>query len=113
MSGRGERPEEDDGEEQAEETAESVAVGEEIYNGQGEFLGRVRGYEEGGFFVTTRDGMERLSIEHARSGHDFGEAHLMWRCMECGKMGEIDDGLPENCPNCGRSKEHLEYWKED
>lgn len=113
MSGRGERPEEDDGEEQAEEDAESVALGEEVYNNQGEYLGRVRGYEEGGFFVTTREGMERLSIEHARSGHDFGEAHLMWRCMECGEMGAIDDGLPERCPNCGTEKEALMWWTED
>lgn len=113
MSGRGERPEEDDGDEQAGEQAESVALGERVFNKEGEVLGQVRGYEAGGFFVTTRDGIEGLSIEHSRSGHDFGEAHLMWRCMNCGEMGEIDEGLPEECPNCGIEKEELMWWTED
>ena len=112
MSGRGEQPEED-GEEQATREAESIALGENVYNEDGELLGTVRGYETGGFFVSTRDGMEELSIEHARSGHDFGEAHLMWRCMNCGEMGELDEGLPEECPNCGIEKEELMWWTED
>lgn len=113
MSGRGERPAEDDGDEQAEEAAESVSVGQLVYDEDGEKLGRVRGYEEGGFFVSTREGMELLSIEHARSGHEFGEAHLMWRCMQCGEMGEIDEGIPERCPNCNAEKEELMWWTED
>lgn len=113
MSGRGERPEEDDSDEQATEIVESVALGGKIYNREGGYLGSVRGHEKGGFFVTTRKGVERLSIEHARSGHDFGEAHLMWRCMECGEMGKIGDGLPERCPNCGTKKEDLMWWTED
>lgn len=113
MSGRGERPAEDDDDIEAEETAESVTVGETVYNETGEPLGRIRGYEEGGFFVSTREGMEALSIEHARSGHDFGEAHLMWRCRNCGEMGAIDDGMPERCPSCGVEKEHLMWWTED
>lgn len=58
MSGRGERPAEDDDVE-AEETAESVTVGETVYNEAGEPLGRIRGYEEGGFSVSTREGMRR------------------------------------------------------
>jgi len=109
MSGRGEQPSEE-GEEQA---AESISLGEKMYNEDGEEVGQVRGYEKGGFFVSTRDGVEQLSIEHVRSGHDFGEAHLMWRCMNCGEMGEIDDGLPENCPNCNVEKEELMWWTED
>lgn len=84
-----------------------------MYNADGKRVGSVRGYEEGGFFVTTRGGIEELSIEHARSGHDFGEAHLMWRCMECGEMGELDEGLPARCPNCGVEKEELMWWTED
>ena len=113
MSGRGERPAEDDGDVEAEENAESVTVGETVFNEAGEPLGRIRGYEVGGFFVSTREGMEAMSIEHARSGHDFGEAHLMWRCRNCGEMGAIDDGMPEQCPNCGVEKEHLMWWTED
>lgn len=113
MSGRGERPAEDDDDAQAEEGSESVSLGEVMYNKNGVAMGKVRGYEEGGFFVSTRDGVEMLSIEHARSGHDFGEAHLMWRCRNCGEMGPIDDGMPETCPNCGIEKEHLMWWTED
>lgn len=111
MSGRGETPEEDEAE--AERRAESVGFGEPVYNADGEVLGTVRGMEEGGFFVTTREGVEGLSIEHSRSGHGFGEAELVWRCTVCGEMGEIDEGLPETCPNCGTEKEALMYWTED
>ena len=88
-------------------------LGQPVYDENGRELGEIRGFEEGGFFVTTREGVERLSVEHARSGHDFGEAELMWRCTNCGEMGEIDDGIPEECPNCGESKEALMYWTED
>jgi len=113
MSGRGERPAEDDREQQAEERAESVSVGEGMYNVDGELIGHVRGYEEGGFFVTTREGIEGLSIDHARSGHDFGEAHLMWRCLSCGEMGKLSGGMPERCSDCGTGKEDLMWWTED
>ena len=112
MSGRGETPGEE-GEEEATRRAESVTFGETVYDADGKALGTIRGVDEGGFFVTTREGVESLSVEHARSGHDFGEAELMWRCTECGEMGEIDEGLPEECPNCGTDKENLMYWTED
>jgi len=112
MSGRGETPAEE-GEEHAEMQAESVTFGETVYNSEGESLGRIRGMEEGGFFVSTRTGVEHLSVEHARSGHDFGEAELMWRCTVCGEMGEIDEGLPDTCPGCNNGKENLMYWTED
>lgn len=113
MSGRGELPEDDIDGERADESAESYALGERVYNVDGELLGRVRGYEEAGFFVTTREGMEGLSIEHARSGHDFGEAHLMWRCTNCGEMGQLHGGMPEQCPGCDGAKEELMWWTED
>nr|WP_245699018.1 hypothetical protein [Halopelagius longus] len=66
-----------------------------------------------GVFVTVREGAEELSVEHARSGHNFGMAELMWRCTDCGEMGQIDEGLPGTCPNCGTEKENLMYWTED
>lgn len=112
MSGRGETPREE-GEKRVGSRAHTVPLGEVLYTEGGVAVGKVRGYEAGGYFVSTRDGVERLSIEHARSGHDFGEAHLMWRCMNCGEMGRIDDGLPETCPNCGLGKEELMWWTED
>ena len=102
-----------EGEEEAVEEVHRVNFGEPVFDRDGNELGRVRSFEQSGFFVTTREGAEAMSIEHARSGHEFGEAHLMWRCMECGEMGDIDDGLPDECPNCGRERENLMYWTED
>ncbi|MFB6141603.1 MAG: rubredoxin-like domain-containing protein [Halosimplex sp.] len=112
MSGRGETPEEEP-EREATDEVESLSFGQTLYNEEGDPVGTIRGMEEGGVFVTTRDGVEGLSVEHARSGHSFGAAELMWRCTNCGEMGEIEDGLPENCPNCGVEKEDLMYWTED
>lgn len=112
MSGRGETPEEE-GDEQAERAVTRVDFGDTLYTEDGEPIGTVRGIEGGGVFVSTREGVEALSIEHARSGQSFGEAELMWRCTECGEMGDIEGGLPDECPNCGAEKEALMYWTED
>lgn len=90
-----------------------IALGTAVYTEDGEQLGTVRGFDTDGFFVTTRDGVESLSVEHERSGHGFGEAELMWRCSECGEMGELDDDIPDTCPNCGTRKEDIYYWTED
>ena len=108
MSGSGETPASDE-----DESTVSIDPGETLYTADGQAVGTVRGIEDGGVFVTFRDGVESLSVEHARSGHQFGEGELMWRCMECGEMGEIDEGLPDECPNCGVPKEQLMYWTED
>ncbi|WP_290813284.1 hypothetical protein [Halovivax sp.] len=108
----GERPAEN-GEEEAVEDVHEVHFGQTVYDDSGTALGTVRGFDAGGFFVTTREGVEALSVEHARAGQAFGEAELMWRCIECGEMGELDAGLPEDCPNCGTEKENLMYWTED
>ncbi|WP_049924151.1 DUF7130 family rubredoxin-like protein [Halopiger djelfimassiliensis] len=102
-----------EGESEAVEAVHDVGLGQRVYDEDGTEIGRVRGFERSGFFVTTREGAEAMSVEHARSGHEFGEAHLMWRCMECGEMGDIDAGLPETCPNCGTQREDLMYWTED
>jgi len=110
MSGRGETPDEDVEEELADP---DITPGQTLYDDDGDPVGTVRGVEQGGLFVTLRDGMETMSVEHARSGHSFGEAELMWRCRNCGEMGDIQDGLPEQCPNCGEEKENLMYWTED
>lgn len=109
MSGRGETPEEEGG--QVDRV--SIEPGQTLYDEDGTPVGEVRGVEEGGLFVTVREGVESLSIEHARSGQSFGEAELMWRCMNCGEMGQINEGLPEQCPNCGIEKEELMWWTED
>jgi rubrerythrin len=64
-------------------------------------------------FVPFRDGIESLPVEHARSGHEFGEAELVWRRTECGEMGEADAGLPAECPDCGEPEEAPTYWTGD
>jgi rubrerythrin len=46
-------------------------------------------------------------------GQEFGEGYIRWRCTDCGEMGELDDGLPEACPNCGAPKEALAKQRED
>jgi rubrerythrin len=112
MSGTGETPTEE-GEPEAEAEVLELDLGQPVYDENGEELGTIRGLEEGGFFVTTREGVESLTVDHARSGHEFGEAELMWRCTECGEMGEIGGGLPDECPNCASPKEALMYWTED
>jgi len=89
-----------------------VTAGEPIYDGRGRLLGTVRGFDEGGFYVTTEEGIESLSIEHARAGHDWGEAELVWRCSACGELGDLSS-IPEVCPGCGAPREDLYYWTED
>jgi hypothetical protein len=93
--------------------APRVTIGSTVYTRDGSALGTIRGFDSEGFYVTTEEGIEGLSIEHERAGHDFGEAELMWRCTECGEMGELDDGIPDECPNCRAPREDLYYWTED
>lgn len=54
-------------------------------------------------------------IESSEQAHDpgqeFGEGYLMWRCDNCGEMGDLDDGLPNECPHCGA--ENVYKWRED
>lgn len=89
-----------------------IALGESVFDEDGNEIGTVRGITEDGIVVTNRTGVAALSIEHERTPHEFGEAELMWRCIECGEMGQIDD-MPETCPNCGGPREDIYYWTED
>jgi hypothetical protein len=93
-------------------TETEPTVGMVVYAEDGTELGHIRGFDEDGFFVTTREGLAAMSIEHERAGHEFGEAELMWRCSQCGEMGDID-ALPDQCPNCGAQREEIYYWTED
>lgn len=112
MTGRGETPAKES-DSQATDAALSLSFGQVLYDESGRSVGVVRGMEAGGVFLTTRDGVESMSIQHVRSGHAFGEAELMWRCLNCGEMGVIEDELPATCPNCGTEREDLMYWTED
>lgn len=91
----------------------AVEVGTAVYTEDGEEIGTVRGFDTDGFFVTTREGVASLSVEHERAGHALGEAELMWRCGDCGEMGDLKGGVPDSCPSCDAPKEELYYWTED
>lgn len=80
-------------------------MGEPVFNEEGDKLGEIRGFDDAGFYVTMRESYEAMSVEHTRSGKAFGEATLMCRYMDCGEMGRIENGLPEECPNCDEPKE--------
>jgi len=92
---------------------EGLDFGTTVYDGDGNELGTIRGFDEHGFYVTTRDGIEAMSVEHVRAGHEFGEATLMWRCWDCGKMAQLEAELPESCPDCGAPREDLYFYTED
>jgi Zn finger protein HypA/HybF involved in hydrogenase expression len=89
-----------------------IGVGTDVYTEEGEHIGTVRGFDPDGFFVTTREGVEKLSVEHERAGGAFGEAELLWRCGNCGAVGDIEE-IPGECPDCGAPKEDIYYWTED
>ena len=79
-----------------------IDFGDSLYTEDGEEVGIVQGINQGRIILSVREGAEVLGLErHQKSGQSFGEAELMWRCTNCGEMGEIEDGLPETCPNCG------------
>ncbi|MDS0259860.1 hypothetical protein NDI56_10695 [Haloarcula sp. S1CR25-12] len=96
----------------------SVQRNEEIYNDDGVLVGIVGDATEEGFRVET---VADATVEHGDAattdeetpGQEFGEGYIMWRCTECGEMGELDDGLPAECPNCGAPKEALATQRED
>lgn len=108
-----ENPTTDDLADEEMETLE-IDIGDSLYTEDGDEVGIIQGADEGRIIVSVREGAEVLGLErHQKSGQSFGEAELMWRCMDCGEMGEIEDGLPDECPNCGVEKEELMYWTED
>jgi rubrerythrin len=93
-------------------TGLTVDVGDRVFDSEGAELGTVRGITEHGFTVSTAEGIESLSIAHERSAPETGEAELMWRCDDCGEMGDIAD-LPGSCPNCGAVREWIYYYVDD
>ena len=94
------------------ESHTTVDVGTPVFDEDGVELGTVRGIVDDGFLVSTREGIEALSVAHEHSPPEVGEAELLWRCDACGEMGDIAD-LPDACPNCGASREQLYYYVDD
>lgn len=89
-----------------------IGLGESVFDEDGNEIGTVRGITEDGVVVTNRTGMAALSIEHEHPPHNLGEAELLWRCSQCGELGDIEK-MPDDCPSCGARKEELYYWIED
>ena len=89
----------------------NVEIGQEIYDGDGNELGTVRGLDDAGFYVLAREETGTVPLSQARDV--IGKAYVMWRCWECGEMGKIEDDLPDSCPSCEAPKEELYYWAED
>jgi rubrerythrin len=96
----------------------TVEMGETVYNEDGTIVGTVQDSTAEGFTVATVDDVATDDDDAGRAdeevpGQEFGEGYLMWRCEECGEMGEIDDGFPEECPSCGAPKELIGKALED
>lgn len=89
-----------------------IDFGEAVFDGDGNKLGTVRGFDEEGVYVTVLKGMGALSSGHQHPGPGFGEAELLWRCSDCGEVGQIET-FPERCPSCGAPRERLYYGIED
>jgi len=58
--------------------------------------------------VTTVEGVSTLTQAESKAG----EKTLLWRCAECGELGDID-AVPQMCPSCGASGESIYYHQED
>ncbi len=90
-------------------TKHTVDLGRAVYDDEGNRLGTIRGFDEGGFYVTAAENVVVLDTEELHPDH--GDA-IMWRCWECGEMGQIEN-IPSECPSCGAPKEEIYYWQED
>lgn len=91
-----------------EQKPPNVRFGQTVYDGDGNELGHVRNFGDGGFYVTTMEGVSTSSQAESKAG----EKTLMWRCEECGEIGDIDE-IPDMCPSCGASGESISYLQED
>lgn len=97
-------------ENQSHDHDELIEPGEPVYDSNNRLLGHVSGLTEEGFkteSVQADDDLEEIP------GQEFGEGYLMWRCEECGEMGELEDGMPAPCPNCGSPEEAITAMRED
>lgn len=93
---------------------EPIDPGETVYDEDGRVLGQVSGYTPNGFEVrTTESGSTGEDDAETIPGQEFGEGYLMWRCSECGEMGDLKGGMPESCPSCGAPEEDIAAVEED
>jgi hypothetical protein len=85
--------------------------GQRVYDEDGEPIGVIQGITDLGVAVNTLDDVDTLSLRQSPSVN-VGEGYLVWRCSECGELGDIDR-LPDCCPSCGAGKDTLYAYLED
>jgi rubrerythrin len=88
----------------------SIEPGEKVYDDDGRMLGRVTSFTDEGFEIEQVDDPDDTE---ELPGQEFGEGYLMWRCDDCGEMGDLDDGMPDACPVCDAPREAIEKIRED
>lgn len=103
----------------------SIETGDTVYDDDGHVLGIVNEFTDEGFGVEVIEAGPEVEMggetadpadsedEEDIPGKEFGEGYLMWRCEDCGEMGDLEDGIPEECPDCGAPKEHIHMAQED
>jgi hypothetical protein len=94
---------------------ERLGIGTTVYTEDGRELGTVRGIDDdgNGLLVSLRDGVEAMSAAHVQAGGEYPRAELTWGCYDCGEIGPLREGLPEECPSCGAPRTELYYREED
>lgn len=88
-----------------------LTPGQRLYDETGREVGVIRAITEYGVEVNTHSDIDILSLRHI-PGQQFGEGYLLWRCSECGELGDVEE-IPDRCPNCGSSREALYAYLED
>ncbi len=91
----------------------SINPGEVVYNDGGDSLGVVSGFSDDGFEVSITDDPDEIDEQEQQPGKEFGEGYLVWRCDECGEVGELEGGFPGECPGCGAPESALVRQQED
>ncbi|MUV58320.1 hypothetical protein [Halogeometricum sp. CBA1124] len=79
-----------------------VDIDAEVEDGDGDGAVNVSDPEIDEEEVTSVNREERETEQQEQvPGQEFGEGYLQWRCDDCGEIGDLEDGLPTECPNCG------------
>jgi rubrerythrin len=89
----------------ATETTTSFEPGMAVYDDENNEIGVISELTDEGFEVSAEDDPQTLDREDD-PGQEFGEGYIMWRCENCGEMGELEDGLPSECPSCDSENVH-------
>lgn len=91
--------------------AAGLDTGERIYDESGREIGVIRAVTDAGVEVDVGGDVRRISLRHAPN-ENYGEGYLLWRCSECGEVGDIE-AMPDRCPSCGTGAENLYAHLED